>query len=154
MTKEAQITFRTEQETADKIDARCKGYEITRTDTIEADLHLFWNMLDIGMTGVERTFTREEMHLILDVLNGACIFTTSMQGGIRLWINSIGMEVSDGISLDKLDEKWGVDRNAIIKKIENTDRVERLAILDFAARFWRNPSDDLDEWTGKFKSGA
>ena len=73
----------------------------------------------------------EEWMLIFDALNGVWSGDT-----IALAIQSLPLGISDAITLDGLADKWGVDGQALLVKMEAMGWCERLAVIDTAERFW------------------
>ena len=74
----------------------------------------------------------EEACLLADVLNG-----TEMNQPLAVW--SLWLEVSDGCTLDHLDEKWGVDGPAFVERLKAMSGGQLLALVDAAERFWAGP---------------
>jgi len=56
-------------------------------------------------------FSASELKLMVDVMNGTAL--TSGIAGQHLAIN-----VRDGIDLDRLDEKWNVEKDEILRKLD------------------------------------
>ncbi|MFP4615580.1 MAG: hypothetical protein ACLFRB_06860 [Thiohalorhabdus sp.] len=73
--------------------------------------------------------------LLFDVLNGVWLQPASM--GVR----GIPMEVEDGIAMNGLAEKWGVDGEALKTRLAEADFAELTAIADAAERFWARHRD-------------
>jgi hypothetical protein len=121
----------------------------TRNSRLQADLATHWAMLDIGLALARQQLTRSEAKLILDVCNGTYWDAGSvamMTGGGLL------LSVRDGIALESLDQKWGVDAKSMIARMEGLERISHLALLDFARLFWAKHKDiDLDEYVNKFQ---
>lgn len=88
------------------------------------DLGRYYTLLD----AVRPTFSEAEASLILDACNG--IVWDQRSVGF-LWA-----EVADGIKLDGLDEKWGVDGGALVKRLRALPFAELQAIADASERWW------------------
>lgn len=73
----------------------------------------------------------EEWLLIFDALNGVWA-----GDAIVLSIQSLPAGVADAIALDGLADKWGVDGQALVDKLEAMGWCERMAVIDTAERFW------------------
>jgi hypothetical protein len=73
--------------------------------------------------------------LLFDALNGFWLQPASM--GVR----GIPMEVEDGIGMDGLDEKWGVDGEGLKARLADASFAELVAIADAAERFWAHHRD-------------
>ena len=74
-------------------------------------------------------FTAGELSLILDVCNGLA-FTIGLAG------NHLPIQVDDGMVLDGLDKKWGVDRDQFLKKLRHLSTVEIFCLELWAGAFW------------------
>jgi hypothetical protein len=90
--------------------------------------------IEIGLTSVQGTLTSQEAKAILDVMNGymcyACHLPCVVQAGIAL-------EVAE---TDGIGEKWGIDTQVLVKKLQNIGPLETIGLLEWADRFWHNCS--------------
>lgn len=74
-------------------------------------------------------FTADELRLMLDVMNGTML-TAEWPGA------TLAGNVRDGIALDALDEKWGINGKELTDKID-TLHVFQLHVLElWANSFW------------------
>ena len=80
-------------------------------------------------------FSRGELMLMIDVFNSTAL--TAMAAGQQLDI-----QVDDGMRLDALDEKWGVDRNALNNKIADLTIFEAACLEIWANGFWYGGDPD------------
>lgn len=104
-----------------------------RSEVIRRDLERLYRLYRYAVREV--TLTPEEACLIADALNGTLMDADSAS---TLWA-----EVDDAIRMDGLDAKWGVDGQALVKKLRGLDRTACLAIADAVERFWREcPQED------------
>jgi hypothetical protein len=97
-----------------------------------------------------RTFTRNEINLIADALNGC---GTLIDASESLWnshllgepspgsASGLALEISDSISLDQTDEKWGVRRDAILEKIQALSHRETIHLVLTIAKAWDRYQD-------------
>ena len=76
--------------------------------------------------------TRKEACAICDVCNGWAMDPHSI---MFMWA-----EVSDGISLNQIDKKWGVDGPALVAKIRAWTPGQTLAVADAVEKFWHDPN--------------
>ncbi|WP_374713122.1 hypothetical protein [Symbiobacterium terraclitae] len=97
-----------------------------RSATIARDLDRLYTLYKLALR--EAPLAVGEACLICDVLNGTLMDASSVA---MLWA-----EVADGIRLDGLDKKWGVDGEALVKRLKGLDRLTCLALVDAAERFW------------------
>ena len=79
-------------------------------------------------------FTSKEAYLIVDALNGQ-LLTTGLS-----FVKTLYFSVEDAIKLEQLDKKWKVDREELLKKLEELSESEALAVYLMVFDFW-NSSD-------------
>ncbi|NPV72156.1 MAG: hypothetical protein HPY55_16240 [Firmicutes bacterium] len=103
-----------------------------RSEVIRRDLERLYRLYRYAIRQV--SLSPEEACLIVDALNGALMDADSAP---MLWA-----EVEDGIRLEGLDAKWGVDGQALIEKLRALDRLTCLALVDAAERFWHECPDE------------
>jgi len=84
-------------------------------------------------------FTLGEVLLLADVLNGYWLTWTSSPFGAK---PSLIAEVADGIEINKIDEKWDVDGNALIGKIQGLNEWTAYVLTATVCQCWKN--DDLE----------
>lgn len=102
-----------------------------------------YTLLGLGLSRAKKKMTRSEAKLILDVQNGSWV-----DGSLSVWIaGGLAHQVADGIDLDGLADKWGVDGPALVAKLEALGELETIGLLDWAARFWEGDiqADDAVE---------
>lgn len=108
-----------------EVSSRVRGSR-DRSATIARDLNRLYDLYKLALLGVQ--LTTAEACLVCDALNGTWMDVGSAD---TLWA-----EVADGIRLNGLDQKWGVDGEALIAKLKGLDRLTCLALVDAAERFW------------------
>lgn len=69
-----------------------------------------------------------EMALIIDVTNGSLFYSYAL--GL-LWA-----EVSDGIALERLDQKWEIDGADLVEKVKAAGIAGQAALIDACERWW------------------
>lgn len=74
-----------------------------------------------------------ECALILDATNGTMFSDTFSLS--HLWA-----EIADAVSLDGLDQKWEVDGDALVAKIQASGMIGQAALIDASERWWRRVS--------------
>ena len=87
--------------------------------------------------------TLGEWCLIFDSLNG---YMSSQSSSIA--IQGIEWNIRDSIAMEKLDKKWKVNGDELMKKIVNFDAAKRVAIIDAAEKWWGavdGTHTDMDE---------
>jgi hypothetical protein len=88
-------------------------------------------------------FTRGELLLMLDVCNGL-VLTPGMAG------QHLTADVSDGIALDKLAEKWEVDSPALLAKLQALSIFQAHCLEVWCRAFWEQSGNDgavgIERW--------
>lgn len=82
--------------------------------------------------------TRNEVLLVLDAMNGVLVEPPMMYRGAVL------LDVADHIRLNAADEKWDVDGEALIRRLEALSPGTLMAIVDMAERFWSRADEDAN----------
>lgn len=102
-------------------------------EQIEEDLGRYYLML--GETLRAMRFTREEAMMMCDICKEAAVFRHSINtlsaAPLILYAN-----LRDGILLDQINEKWKVDGEAFLERVQRFTPLEAMAILDAIERFW------------------
>lgn len=131
---------------ADYLDlAAAKGRDPKRL--IPDSLNLY-ALLALGLARAKKKLTRSEAKLILDVQNGSWA-----DGSLPVWINGgLAHQVEDGIALEGLADKWGVDGPALVAKLEAPGDLETVGLIDWAARFWEGDIQ-ADDAVGRAVAG-
>lgn len=94
------------------------------------DLRRYYHCLREELRSV--LLTEAEASLICDCCNGTWWEAHTVP---LLWAN-----VADGVRLEALDQKWGVDGPALIAKLQGLTYGQTLALVDAVERFWRDPN--------------
>jgi len=88
--------------------------------------------------------SEKEWMLVADALNGIWLLEEPRH------VHYTELEIADGIRLNKLDTKWEVDGDELLRKVHALDYARRLAIVDVVERLWCDPQADfavkLREW--------
>lgn len=114
-------------EIAEEIDRRNAGEN--RSGTISRMLSRYLYVMADARRRLREQFSEGEISLILDALNG----TGFHDEHAPIFIDA---EISDAISLDKLDTKWSVDGPTLVKKLSALSYADKLAIVDASERWW------------------
>jgi len=79
-------------------------------------------------------FPRNEILLICDALNGA-----TLEQEVELYSpqSLLGERVRDKIILDELDQKWGVARDDLARKLDALNLEQAGILLDSVKRYWK-----------------
>lgn len=75
-----------------------------------------------------KNFSSQECGLILDSCNGTA------------WADTVSIQllpenIVDGIEMDRLDQKWSVDGDALVRKMRGLTYAEKMAMVD-AIQYW------------------
>lgn len=81
------------------------------------------------LIGLKGRFSQSELRLMIDVMN-ATILTPVIAGG------QLTGNVADGMALDGLAEKWGVDADALNQKLRACHVFETNCLEIWANGFW------------------
>lgn len=107
--------------------------EGSRSAVISRHLDRYFNLLARARRELRELLSDGEAMLIVDVLNGVGFWDT-------FGIYMIGHEVADGIRLDRLDQKWKVDRDTLLTKLANLTDAQHLTLVDSATMWWNRVS--------------
>lgn len=89
-------------------------------------------------------FTANELKALIDVLNGTVVDYA--------YADSIQHEFEDGCQLDGLDKKWGLDKDAVLAKMDPLSLPEWIVLYQVAREFWENPEQDMEEYVMSWSS--
>lgn len=107
--------------------------EGSRSAIISRHLDRYFSMLARARRELRELLTDGETMLIVDVLNGVAFMDTF---GIYL----VAHEVADGIALDRLDQKWEVDKQQLMTKLARLNDAQHLALVDSVTLWWNRVS--------------
>jgi hypothetical protein len=85
------------------------------------------------------TFSPTELSLMIDVFNGL-ILTPQLAG------QHIALQVANGIKLDSLDEKWGINGLELMRKIDSMTLFDRACLEIWLSRYWKNGDKDMNDY--------
>lgn len=110
---------------------------------LEYILESFPELYAHTMHDLRGKFTRGELMLMIDVMNGH-------------WYNPRGAgqemtpNVSDGIALDHLDEKWEIDGPALNKKLATLSMFDRACLEIWIQAFWnQDEHSNIEEYVAE-----
>lgn len=125
-------SFSLDPSVVERLEARV-GADGNRSVRLTQDLDSYYSLLALGLARAKRRLNQAEAKLCLDVQNGTLVDGSQLS----LWLSGgLAHQVGDGIALDGLDKKWGVDGPSLIEKIIAMPDIEVIGLLDWAARFW------------------
>lgn len=109
-----------------------KRYEGNTSATINTQLERYFEALRRERRGLRYILTENECALILDATNGTIHYPES--------VPLFAYGIRDAIDLDKLDEKWDVDADVLMRKISDAPYITYLTLIDGAERWWNRVS--------------
>lgn len=74
-------------------------------------------------------FEENELALMIDVMNGTAL-TPQIMG------QHIASNVADGMALDGLDKKWGIERDVLNSKLKNCTIFQKAVLEIWSTGFW------------------
>ncbi len=104
-------------------------------------LSRYFGLLARSRRELAAQLSEAELSLILDALNGTGFMDEHSAGFIP-------HEIADSIRLNETDEKWGVDGDALLKKLGALDHTDLTALADAAERWWRRVGNGENPETG------
>ncbi len=131
-----------------RLDSRTdKSWEISRSEALSRDLDTYYALLEIAMRKVRQILIKKEALLILDAMNG-CVIETGQAA--ELWMGtSLQHQIADAIAYDALSQKWEVDRDELLNKLNKLEHFERYALSDWSREMWArsaSPEEKGDTW--------
>jgi len=89
-------------------------------------------------------FDKNEMSLMIDALNG---FIYVAEVNPR---DALLSEIMDAIKYQKLDEKWGVDKDRLLSKLASLSSFQAFVLLQAITKFWEGEGRaELEEIVGE-----
>jgi len=99
------------------------------------------------LSEIKQMFTSKEASLMIDALNG---FIYTPEANSRDVLIS---EVMDAMKYQRLDEKWGIDKDKLLSKLASLSSFQAFVILQTIAEFWEEDRTELlDEYISKLSS--
>ena len=117
-------TIRIESAIADSIMANMGNLTAGATYMVEA----YYYVREQGLREIRAMFTLPELKLMLDAENGVA-FSSSL-------ITGFPGHIYDAMSLDRLDRKWGVDRDALMKKLNDLPLSTMIVLEEWLNYYW------------------
>lgn len=93
-------------------------------------LHAYFAMLDRAKKEVLHTFSESELNYIYDMLNGTLL---TPELSFKVFLIS---EIEDADKFDRLSEKWNVDIEKFLNKLNALSEFECYAVCKIAEEFW------------------
>lgn len=106
-----------------------RGDTGNRSFAIAKQLGRYFDMIDQHKRELRGMLSDKECALILDTFNGVAFMDP-------VAIRYAWHEVSDAISMDRLDQKWEIDGKALVKKLQALSFGHLIALVDSAEIWW------------------
>lgn len=123
----------TRKSTSPMIDDKCADFYKMTWGSVNAGttyvLDAFPALYKRTLEDLKGRFSREELLLMIDVNNG--LWLTPRIAGQHM-----DAQVSDGIALDHLDEKWEIDGDVLNKKVADLSIFEAACLEIWIMAFW------------------
>lgn len=97
------------------------------------DLERYYRLLADELRSVN--LTEEEASMICDALNGTHLMDVGSLRGLSA-LTVLRVEVSDSITLNAYDRKWGINEGELAAKLAALTPGQAMAIIDAVERFW------------------
>lgn len=110
---------------------------VTDVDVIIDNLVTIERIRLYSLLTLKKLFTPKEWMFIKDSLHN-----TVATPDIRCNLFAFIAHVKDSASLDGLDEKYEVNMDAFVEKLNNLNGAQIDAIYYYVAKFWENPSSE------------
>lgn len=91
-------------------------------------------------------FSRDEWCLIIDALNGY-----HMADSI-IGIQGVPFQISEALHGEELGDKWGVEPDQFLDRVDRLMPVEIVAVAEAASLFWNGQRQNLDEFIAKLQA--
>lgn len=95
-----------------------------------------------GLADLKGQFDGPELSLLLDAFNGLYL-TPGLLG------QHLVASATDGIRLEGLAEKWGVNSDRFLIRLDSLSFFERACLEIWLRAFWESGAEDHEAWVGK-----
>jgi len=105
-----------------------------RSESIREGLERYYYLLERAREQIRPLFTAGECSLLVDTCNG------TLFGPITL--DCVPLDVRD-VEEERV-QKWGVDREALLAKLQGLNLLQHAALVDAIERFWQAASHGFE----------
>lgn len=133
-----QITITIPAVVLSEVDRRGRSRKKWRSTVIGRDLGRYYGLLRHTLNCIP--FTRAEVMLLCDALNGAVF----MPDTISALSSDLATEFEVAMRQDRLDEKWGVNKDEFVARLKGLTRTEALAVIDSVEAVWEDVAAGTD----------
>ena len=96
-----------------------------------------------GLADLRGQFSAPELSLLLDVFNGLYFLTPGLLG------EHLVAPATYGIRLEGLAEKWGVEKDSFLARLDSLSFFERACLEIWLRAFWESGTEDHEQWVEK-----
>jgi hypothetical protein len=133
--------------TAPRISEKSAEYLPTQFSNINSGMEYLadsWPTLHRRALGeIKGRFSAGELSLIIDVFNATSL-TPALAG------QQLAISIADGIALDGLDTKWGIDGPSLHAKIAGLTSFQAAGLEIWANGFWYSGAGHVEAGLGKY----
>jgi hypothetical protein len=95
-----------------------------------------------GLADLKGQFSGPELSLLLDAFNGLYL-TPGLLG------QHLVASATDGIRLEGLAEKWGVEPDSFLARLDSLSFFEKACLEIWLRAYWESGEEDHEQWVGK-----
>lgn len=100
-------------------------------------------LLSVTKNELRGRFSQAEWSFLADIFNGTIIPDT-----IRCNASVLVTQIEDACELDRTDERWGIDKAALISKVLALSGAQVDALYTRIEEYWdESNTEPLDEWS-------
>lgn len=138
------VAFRAPEAVLSEIEARQDalsaimgvGDDAPLGSTARRDLERYYQVVRDELRQLQ--LTQREVLLVLDAMNGVIVDPPQMYRSTLL------LDVADHIRLNAADEKWDIDGEGLIRRLESLSPGTLISLVDLAERFWARSDEGTD----------
>ena len=116
--------------------------KFTRTQTIETDAMFYITLLKTGMSEVVNILTYEEFVILLGCFNSTLYSGRETPGSIAA---NVQFYMQYDPEFSRNCETVHLDKEPLIKKLENFSEIQWYGLVEWARRFWNQKDGSFDE---------
>lgn len=102
-------------------------------NVVARDLERYYDLIAVAAQTVRGQLSEEEFNFLCDALHGLDVPRELLPHLQQVVLGAVGDARADG-----LDERWGVDAEALAEKLSSFSRRELIALLDEVEQFWES----------------
>lgn len=115
------------------LDTRNIGMRGNRSGTLAAMLERYARVCE----RCQPELLESELNLVRDALNGCWL--------VELPCSYALANIEDAISMNRYDQKWGINGDALLRKLRALDEAGWTALVDAVERWWQSGHDSAEK---------